>query len=74
MIIYKISEDFEDCVCYATEQGVVEVANNDREVDGEIRPLCLKLSDAISLLNDKGFNVDVADGVEFNGNYIVIPE
>lgn len=30
MKIYKICEQFSDCWCYATEKGVIDVANNDR--------------------------------------------
>lgn len=33
MKIYKIYEQFSDCWCYATEKGVIDVANNDRTKD-----------------------------------------
>lgn len=71
MTIYKIQEDFETSFAYATKEGLIEIANNDREVDGEIRPECKNIEDAIELLKDKGFNIETCEG-EFTKNTLAI--
>lgn len=72
-MVYKIYEQFGDAVCYATEKGVIEVANNNRDVKGEIWAKCFTLEDAIKLLNAQLFDVEPVDGAEFNENYVVLP-
>lgn len=57
---FKISEDFGDGYAIANEQGVIEIANNDRERDdGTIADEFKDFESAEKFLKEeKGLNVD----------------
>lgn len=53
-MIYKVYEQFGDAVCYATEQGVIELANNDRaREDGTQAEEFTKFEDAKKFIEEE---------------------
>lgn len=73
---YKVCEDFGDWKSYANEQGIIDLANNDRtKEDGTQAEEFKDLESAKKFLEEeKGLNVIELDATEIqtNENYITV--